>query len=97
MIEILAAALPIIIYFLLIILLIIGIILGIKLIITIDRINGIIEDITKKLETLNSVFKLISLARNKVGFLGSKIVDSIASFVNKIIGLGNGKEDDDYE
>ena len=51
--EALNTVLPIVIYILLIVLLIIGIILGIKLIITIDEVNAVIEDIRKKVKSLD--------------------------------------------
>jgi hypothetical protein len=96
--EALGTVLPIIIYILLVILLVIGIILGIKLIITIDKVNDIADDVMEKVESLNGIFKIASFASNKLGALSSKIVDGVVSFINKIMGLKNGKdEDDDYE
>ena len=69
--EELATVLPIIIYFLLIILLVVGIILGIKIIITIDKVNVVVDDLTKKIKTLDGVFNLVDAATNKVGYLTS--------------------------
>ena len=60
--EGLTTALPVIIYLLLIILLVIGIILGIKLIITIDKTNAILDDVSKKVATLDTVFGFIDPA-----------------------------------
>lgn len=94
--EALGAVLPIIIYILLIILLIIGIILGIKLIITIDKVNDIVDDVMEKVESLNGIFKVFNFASAKLGMLSTKVVDAIMSFINKLMGLKNGKEDEDY-
>ena len=94
--EGLATVLPIIIYFLLIILLVVGIILGIKIIITIDKVNVVVDDLTKKIKTLGGVFNLVDAATNKVGYLTSKVIDGVMSVVNKIIGLRKRKEEDDF-
>jgi len=94
--EALAAVLPIIIYFLLIILLIVVIILGIKLIITIDKVNVIAEDIREKVDSLNNIFGLVNFASDKLSYLSNKVVDKVMSLVNKVFGLRSGKDDDDY-
>ena len=44
--------------FLLIVLLVVVIILGIKIIITIDKINEIVDDIRGKVESLNNILEL---------------------------------------
>src|SRR5574344_928943 len=96
--ESFGTVLPIIIYILLIMLLIIGIILGIKLIITIDKVNDIVDDLEEKMGSLNNIFKVINFTSNKLGLLSSKVIDAVTSFINKLIGVRNGKEDeDDYE
>ena len=47
--EGLSAVLPIVIYLLLIVLLIVTIVLAVKLIITIDKINNVVEDVKMKI------------------------------------------------
>ena len=97
--EFMAEVLPIIIYILLIILLVIGIILGIKLIITIDKVNYIVDDITEKVESLDSFFKIINMANNKFNLVTTKISDWIMTLIGKIP-LFNKKgkeEEEDYE
>ena len=93
--EALATVLPIIIYFLLIALLVVVIILGIKIIITIDKVNAIVEDLRNKVESLNGMFKIVNFASDKLSYLGTKVTDSFLALVNKIFGL-SGKDDDDY-
>ena len=86
--------LPIIVYLLLIILLVIGIILGIKLIITIDNVNYLVGDITKKVKSLDNIFNIFDMFSNKVGFL----TNFVKNIVNKIVSLKKRKEEDeDYE
>lgn len=96
--EALNTVLPIVIYILLIVLLIVGIILGIKLIITIDEVNAVIEDIRKKVKSLDGIFSVVDMASNKLGLITSRISDWTMSLINKIVSLRNRKdEDEDYE
>ena len=57
---------PIIIYILLIIILIIGIILGIKSIITINKVEKVVDDVNEKVESLNGVFQIIDFTTDKL-------------------------------
>ena len=76
---------PIVIYFLLIIFLIIGIILGIKLIITLDKVEKVVEDVNDKVQTLNGFFHIIDYTTDKIAFATDKVVDTIASVFNKLL------------
>lgn len=90
--------LPMIVYLLLIILLVIGIILGIKLIITIDNVNYLVGDITKKVKSLDNIFNIFDMFSNKVGFLTDTIANFVKNIVNKVVSLKKRKEEDeDYE
>ena len=93
--EALGAVLPIIIYFLLIILLVVIIILGIKFIITVDRINRIVDDINDKLVAVKSIFDLINIITGKVNYLGNTIIEKAKNLINKFLGLGNERDDED--
>jgi len=95
MIEALTTVLPIVIYLLLIVFLIVVIVLGIKIIITVDMINNIIQDVQQKISALDSVFRTLGNAADKISGIGSKIVDSAINMVNKFIG-GKRKDEDDY-
>ena len=90
--------LPIIVYLLLIVLLVIGIILGIKLIFTIDNVNYLVGDITKKVKSLDNIFNIFDMFFNKVGFLTDTIANFVKNIVNKVVSLKKRKEEDeDYE
>lgn len=90
--------LPIIVYLLLIVLLVIGIILGIKLIITIDNVNYLVGDITKKVKSLDNIFNIFDMFSNKISFLTDTIANFVKNIVNKIVSLKKRKEEDeDYE
>lgn len=88
--------LPVIIYFLLIILLVIGIILGIKLIISIDKINYLVDDVTKKVKSLDYVFSMFDLVSNKLVFISERVISFITGLIGKISNLKNKKEEDDF-
>ncbi len=76
--------LPIIIYILLIILLIIGIILGIKAINTIKKVDKIVDDVNRKVESLNGLFHLIDYTTDKLVSMTDRVVDGVSTLVSKI-------------
>lgn len=85
--------LPILINILLIILITIGTILGIKLIITIDKLNYLVEDVTKKVKTLDSIFSIFDLVSNKLTFITDKIGTVISNIIEKITNKKEKGED----
>lgn len=95
--AVLNQVLPIVIYILLIGLLIIGIIIGIKLIITMNKVERIIDNVENKVNSLNSIFNIIEIASGKITGVYERIIDFISGIIDKLfIGKGNRKEDD-YE
>lgn len=76
--------LPIIIYVLLIILLIIGIILGIKSIITINKVEKVVDDVNEKVESLNGLFQIVDFTTDKLVSITDKVVDGISSFASRL-------------
>ena len=81
--------LPIIVYILLIVLLVVTIILGIKLIGTIDKVNTLVDDVTQKVKTLDKVFELVDLATDRVGMIADVTVNFITSGFKKVFGILN--------
>lgn len=75
--------LPIIIYLLLIVILIVGIIIGIRLINTLNRVDKVVDDANKKLESLDGIFSLVDLITDKVSSLSDRLVDIITDFFAK--------------
>ncbi len=80
--ESLSSILPIIIYVLLIIFLIVAIIVGIKVVFALDKVNALVDDVTRKVHTLDRVFSVIDFASDKVTQIG----ESIVSFFTKKVG-----------
>lgn len=76
--------LPIIIYILLIILLVIGIILGIKSIITINKVEKVVDDVNEKVESLNGLFQIVDFTTDKLVSITDKVIDGVSSLASKL-------------
>ena len=86
--------LPIVLYILGAILLVALIVLTIKSIITMDKIEKVVDNITVKVKSLDGVFEVASLVSNKVTFVTDKVVDIISMIIDKIF---NKRKDDKNE
>jgi len=76
--------LPIILYILGSILLAVLIVLGIKLIVTMDKIQAAVDNINTKVESLNGLFSIIDFTTDKLANISDKVVETITSFIRKI-------------
>lgn len=76
--------LPVILYILGSVLLVALIVLTIKLIITMNKIEKVVDNITVKVKTLDELFNVIGIVTGKFTAITDKIVDSIALLVEKI-------------
>lgn len=79
-----AEILPIILYGLGSILLVVLIILGIKLIITMNKIENVVDDISRKVKSLDGLFSIIDMTTDKLAMLSDRVVDAVTLFVKKI-------------
>lgn len=79
-----AEFLPIVLYVLGSILLVVLIILGIKLIITMNKIEIVVDDITKKVKSLDGFFSIIDMITDKLAMLSDRVVDTVSLFVKKV-------------
>ena len=89
--------LPVVLYILGSILLVVLIILGIKLIITMNKIENVVDDINKKVKSLDGLFSIIDMTTDKLAMLSDRVVDMVTMFVKKIFrrkedGIKNGQE-----
>lgn len=93
----LSQVLPIIINFLLIALLFIGIIIGIKIIITMNKVERIIDNVENKIKVLDGVFSVLEIASSKITGVYEKVIDFFGNIVDRLfLGKKSGK-DEDYE
>lgn len=95
--ESLMEVLPIILYSLGIVLIIVLIVLGIKLIHTIDKANLILEDVEKKSKSLNGVFNVIDGVTDTLSVLSDTLVTSITRVIGRIIPRKRKKEREENE
>ncbi len=78
------------------ILLIVLIILGIKLIITMNKVEKVVDDINKKVNTLNGFFGLIDATTDKLAMISDKVINNISMFIRRIFTRKKGKVEE-YE
>ena len=97
MLETLSHVLPIFIYILLIGLIIIGIIIGIKIIITMNKVEKVIDNIEGKVNSLNGLFNIIEVTSGKLTYAYDKVISFITSIVEKVFIKRKEREDEDYE
>lgn len=84
--------LPVLLYSLAIVLVIVFIVLGIKLIHTIDKTNAILEDVEKKTKSLNGLFNVIDGVTDTLSVLSDTVVTTVTSIIGKIIPKKRKKE-----
>ncbi len=89
--------LSVVLYLLGSILLVVLIILGIKLIITMNKVEKVVDNIDKKVNTLNGFFGMIDATTDRLALLSDKIINGITLIIKKIFTRKKGKEDDYYE
>ena len=71
-------------YILLIILLVVGIILGIKTIITMNKVEKVVDNVNEKVKSLNSIFNIIDFTTDKIANITDKIVEFAGNIFHKI-------------
>ena len=86
--------LSIILYILGSILLVVLIILGIKLIITMNKISEITDDISTKLTSLNGFFSVIDFTTDKLATITDKFVETVTSLIRRIF---RQKKEEEYK
>lgn len=86
--------LPVLLYTFGIILLIVLIILGIRLIMILDKFDRVVDNIEGKVNSLNGFFSIIDKATDSIALISDSVVNAVASLVFKIFKKKKGKEDD---
>lgn len=91
-INLLSELLPIIIYILLIVVLIIGIIIGIKFIITMTKVEKVVDDVNEKVQSLNGFFSIIDFTTDKLATFSDSIVSVITAGLVKVFNVFKNKK-----
>lgn len=89
----LSELLPIMLFILLIVLVIICIIIGIRLINTLDKVDGIIDDVNTKMTKVDGVFTLIDKTTDYASGVSDKIINGISSLLELLFRKNKRKED----
>ena len=82
-------------YVCLIALVIIFIILGIKLIKTLNKVDKIMDDVNLKMTKVDGVFSLIDKTTDFAAGVSDKIINGINSFINLILRRKKGNDEDE--
>ncbi len=86
--------LQIIIYVLLIILILVAIVIGVRLIITLHKVDALVDDVTEKVKTLDRVFEIVDAFNNKMSALGDSVVGFISGGIKRLF---KNRKKYDYE
>lgn len=86
--------LPVILYILGSVLLVALIVLTIKLIITTNKIEKIVDNINVKIKTLDEFFDIIGMITGKFNALTERVVDGFALLIEKIFKRKGEKSDE---
>lgn len=92
----LSDALLIVLYISLIVFVITLTVFVIKLIGTVNKTNYLLDNLTKKAESLDKLFDIIDFTTNKFNQIGNTIVGYLMGAVSKIFGKKESEEED-YE
>lgn len=84
--------LPIILYILGSILLGILIVLGIKLINVMNKMEKVVDDINTKVSSLNGVFSIIDATTDRLALLSDRMVDGISLIIRKLFAKKKKKD-----
>ena len=85
--------LQIVLYILGSILLVILIVLGIRVVIIMNKVERLVDNINVKTNQLNGIFNIIDTTTNKINLFSDKIIEKIGSLIKKKINKKK-KEDD---
>ena len=76
------------------ILLVVLIVLGIKLIITMNKIEKVVDDINVKVNSLNGLFSVIDFTTDKISLLSDKMIDGVTSLFRRLFRKRKDEEDE---
>lgn len=87
--------LTVILYLSLIVLVIVFIVLGIKLMHTLKKVDIVLDDVNNKMAKVDGVFNIIDMTTDYAASIGDKIIGTISNIVNTLIGRKKGNDEDE--
>lgn len=80
------------------ILLIVLIILGVKLVNTVNRLNVVLDDLDAKIKKFDNAFHFVDLFADNMALIGDKIIDGTSYLIRKVFNKNKkGKEEIENE
>ena len=63
---------------------IIGIILGVRLLGAMDKVDAVLDSMQRKVDSLNGLFNVIDFTTDKISMFSDRVVDVVSGFITKI-------------
>lgn len=92
-----ASFLSMVVYILGAVLLVVFIVLGIKLIHTVDKIDHILNELEIRLNKTYNMFRFIDNVNDKMALISDQLIDGIVMMIRKLFFKNKGKEDENNE
>ena len=77
--------LPVLVYSLLSVLIVVLIVLGIRLLETVNRVNKLLDDVEKKMDSMNGLFNVMDFVTTKATVLTDTIASTIIGVVSNLV------------
>lgn len=87
--------LPVLLYFCLLILVIVFILLGIKLIRILTKVDLVLDDVNRKMNQVDGVFEMIDKTTDYASSISDRIIDMIAGLIGGIFRKKKGKDENE--
>ena len=86
--------LPALMYSLLSVLIVVLIVLGIRLLETVNRVNKLLDDVEKKMDSMNGLFNVMDFVTTKATVLTDTIASTIIGAVSNLVKKRKQKKED---
>lgn len=86
--------LPVLVYSLLSVLIVVLIVLGIRLLETVNRVNKLLDDVEKKIDSMNGLFNVMDFVTTKATVLTDTIASTIMGAVSNLVKKRKQKKED---
>ena len=86
--------LPVLMYSLLSVLIVVLIVLGIRLLETVNRVNKLLDDVEKKMDSMNGLFNVMDFVTTKATLVTDTIASTIMGAVSNLVKKRKQKKED---
>ena len=86
--------LPVLMYSLLSVLIVVLIVLGIRLLETVNRVNKLLDDVEKKMDSMNGLFNVMDFVTTKATIVTDTIASTIMGAVRSLVKKRKQKKED---